>query len=64
MTPYYSELEKIQSLIWNHMLTVTATSWVSVIVPSPPNLASFLDDDKIPTLVPAYHVDGGTNAYE
>lgn len=44
------------------MPTVTATSWVSVIVPSPSNLVAFLDDDKIPTVVPAYHVDGGTNA--
>lgn len=62
MTPYCSKLEKLQSLVREHMLTVAATPGVSVIVPSTSNLTSFLDDDKISTLVPAYHVDSGTNA--
>lgn len=62
MTPYYNKLEKLHSLTWERMPTVTAASWVSVIVPSPSNLTAFLDDDKIPTLVPTYHVYGGANA--
>lgn len=62
MTPYCSKLEKLQSLVREHMHTIATTPWVSVIIPSTSNLTSFLDDDKIPTLVPPYHVDSGTNA--
>lgn len=48
--------------MWEHMVTVTAASRVSVVVPSPPNLAALLHDYKISAFVPPYHVDGGTNA--
>ena len=60
MAPYYEKLvgwpsasKKLQ------FLTVAAASRILVVIPSASKLTTLLNDDEVPTVIAADHINGG-----
>jgi hypothetical protein len=61
MTPHYEKLVRWPSGSKKlRFLTVAAASRILVVIPSTSNLVTLLNDNEVPAVIAADHINGGT----